>query len=128
MLAERGRRTMLIWVNVGIFVFGLVMAPLFAAGTAGAVLDDGARHVADRPDLRTARHRAVRAVSDGGALHRQLADLQPRRHLRRVAGAVRRDWLAKNYGLQYVGYYLCAAAVLSLIGLLATRETADETL
>ena len=28
---------------------------------------------------------------DRGALHRQLADLQPRRHLRRVAGAVRRD-------------------------------------
>ena len=37
-LAERGRRRMLMWVNVAIFVFGLVMAPLFAAGTTGRVL------------------------------------------------------------------------------------------
>ena len=37
-------------------------------------------------------------------------------------------YLAKTYGLQYVGYYLCVAAVLSLIGLAATRETAHETL
>ena len=37
LLAEHGRRKMLMWVNVGIFAFGLVMAPLFAAGTAGAV-------------------------------------------------------------------------------------------
>ena len=37
-------------------------------------------------------------------------------------------WLAKTYGLQYVGYYLSAAAVLTLIGLLATRETKDDNL
>ena len=37
-------------------------------------------------------------------------------------------WLANNYGLQYVGYYLTAAALLTLAGLLATRETKDEEL
>ena len=37
-------------------------------------------------------------------------------------------WLANNYGLQYVGYYLSAAAVLTLFGLLATRETKDDEL
>ena len=37
-------------------------------------------------------------------------------------------WLAQRYGLQYVGYYLSAAAAITLIGLLATRETRDETL
>jgi MFS family permease len=37
-------------------------------------------------------------------------------------------YLAKTYGLQYVGYYLCAAAVLSLVGLFATRETAHDVL
>jgi MFS family permease len=37
-LAESGRRRMLTWVNVAIVAFGLVMAPLFAAGTIGAVL------------------------------------------------------------------------------------------
>ena len=30
-------------------------------------------------------------------------------------------WLATNYGLQYVGYYLAASAVLSLLGLLSIR-------
>ena len=34
----------------------------------------------------------------------------------------------RNYGLQYVGYYLSAAAALTLIGLLATRETKDDML
>jgi len=37
-------------------------------------------------------------------------------------------WLAKTYGLQYVGYYLSGAAVLTFIGLLAMRETRDSTL
>ena len=36
-------------------------------------------------------------------------------------------WLARTYGLQYVGYYLSAAAAVTLVGLLATRETRDET-
>ncbi len=31
-------------------------------------------------------------------------------------------------GSQYVGYYLSAAAAITLIGLLATRETRDDTL
>ena len=37
-------------------------------------------------------------------------------------------YLAQTYGLQYVGYYLSASAVLTLIGLLATRETKDDLL
>jgi MFS family permease len=34
-------------------------------------------------------------------------------------------WLANTYGLQYVGYYLTVAALLSLGGLIATRETRE---
>jgi MFS family permease len=34
LLAERGRRRTMLWVTAGIFLFGLVLAPLFAAGTA----------------------------------------------------------------------------------------------
>ncbi len=34
-MAERGRRTTLLWVTFGIFVFGLIMAFTFLAGTAG---------------------------------------------------------------------------------------------
>ena len=37
-------------------------------------------------------------------------------------------WLATTYGLQFVGYYLSAAAGLTLIGLLGTRETKDDRL
>jgi MFS family permease len=37
-------------------------------------------------------------------------------------------WLAQQHGLQYVGYYISAVAVLSLIGLMATRETKDTDL
>jgi MFS family permease len=37
-------------------------------------------------------------------------------------------WLATTYGLQFVGYYLTVAALLTLGGLLASRETKDEAL
>ena len=37
-------------------------------------------------------------------------------------------WLARAYGLEYVGYYLSAAAALTLLGLLATRETKNDDL
>src|SRR6185369_3883829 len=37
-------------------------------------------------------------------------------------------WLANTYGLPYAGYYLTAAALVTLICLLAVRETKDEDL
>jgi MFS family permease len=37
-------------------------------------------------------------------------------------------WLATTYGLQFVGYYLTAAALLTLAGLAAVHETKDEHL
>jgi len=37
-------------------------------------------------------------------------------------------WLATRYGLSYVGYYLSAAAALTVIGLLAIPETRDGQL
>jgi MFS family permease len=37
-------------------------------------------------------------------------------------------WLAKTYGLQFVGYYLSASAVLSFVALSLTRETKDDDL
>ena len=37
-------------------------------------------------------------------------------------------WLAQNHGLEYVGLYLSGAAVLTLLGLLLTRETKDTVL
>jgi MFS family permease len=37
-------------------------------------------------------------------------------------------FLARTYGLQFVGYYVAAAVGLTLIGLLAIRETKDASL
>ena len=37
-------------------------------------------------------------------------------------------WLAKNWGLQWVGYYLCASAVLTIVGLLMIKETSGDEL
>jgi hypothetical protein len=37
-------------------------------------------------------------------------------------------WLAKNYGLQYVGNDLSTAALVTLIGLLMMRQTKDDGL
>jgi len=37
-------------------------------------------------------------------------------------------WLARTHGLRYVGYYLSAAALLTLAGLFSTRETKHEGL
>jgi MFS family permease len=37
-------------------------------------------------------------------------------------------WLARNHGLAWVGYYLTASALLTMIGLLTTAETKDTDL
>jgi metabolite-proton symporter len=128
LLAERGRRKMLMWVNVGIFAFGLVLAPLFLAGTTGAVM------------MMVLGMTLVGLVY--GPLGTVLSELFPTSvrysgssltfNLAGIFGAslapYAATYLAKTYGLQYVGYYLSAGAVLSMIGLIATRETAHETL
>jgi metabolite-proton symporter len=127
-LAEAGRRTTMIWVTVAIGLFGLVMAPLFSAGTAGVLL--------------------TFAVGLGlmgltyGPLGTVLSELFPTAvrytgssltfNLAGIFGAslapYAATWLATHYGLGYVGYYLTGSAVLTLLGLLMTRETKDTEL
>ena len=127
-LAERGRRRALLWVTSAIGVFGLMMAPMFLAGTFGAVMT-----------------MAVGLSLMGftyGPLGTVLSELFPTSvrytgssltfNFAGIFGASLAPyiatWLAKNYGLQYVGYYLSVASALTLIGLLATRETKDNVL
>src|SRR5690606_25104632 len=127
-LAERGRRRTLIGVTLAIFVFGLVFAPLFLAGRAGAV--------------------GVLAVGLGlmgltyGPLGTVLSELFPTAvrytgssltfNFAGIFGASLAPyiatWLARSYGLAFVGHYLSAAAVLTLLGLAMTRETLGERL
>jgi len=127
-MAEGGRRPFLMWVNVAVGVFGLFMGPLFAAGTTGAVA------------TMVLGMSLVGLVY--GPLGTVLSELFPTSvrysgssltfNLAGIFGAslapYAATYLAKTYGLQYVGYYLSGAAVLSLVGLMLTRETKNEEL
>jgi metabolite-proton symporter len=127
-LAERGRRQTAIWVNVLILLFGLVMGPIFEAGTTGAVVASvigmsliGMVYGPLGTLLSELFPTAVRYT--GSSLTFNLAGI-----FGASLAPYAATWLASNYGLQYVGYYLSAAAVLTLIGLAATRETKDDAL
>jgi metabolite-proton symporter len=127
-LAERGRRRTLLGVTLAIGAFGLIMAPLFLAGTAGALLMMvaglslmGMTYGPLGTVLSELFPTSVRYT--GSSLTFNLAGIFGASLAPYIA-----TWLAKTYGLRYVGYYLCAAAALTLIGLLATRETKDDQL
>lgn len=128
LLAERGRRRVMLWVTVSIAAFGLVLAPMFVAGTTGAVLMMvlglslmGLTYGPLGTVISELFPTSVRytgsslAFSFAGILGASLAPY--------IA-----TWLARTYGLQYVGYYLSGSAVLTLLGLLSIRETKDDDL
>jgi len=120
---RRGRRSTLIWVSVAIAVFGLVLAPMFGSGVTWEVT-------------------AFMALGLGlmgmtyGPLGTMLSELFPPEvrytgasltfNLAGILGASLAPyiatWLATNYGLQYVGYYLTLAALLTLGALLAVGK------
>jgi metabolite-proton symporter len=128
LLAERGRRPVMLGVTALIALFGLVLAPLFTAGTTGAVLmmtvglalmgltygplGTVVSELFPTPVRYTG---SSLAFSMAGILGASLAPY--------VA-----TWLAKTYGLQYVGYYLTGSAALTFIGLLLIPETKDSDL
>ena len=127
-IAERGRRRTLIGTTIAIGAFGLVMPSMLSAGLTGATMA------------------MVIGLSlmglTYGPLGTTLSELFPTRvrytgssltfNLAGIFGASLAPyiatWLAQNFGLQSVGYYVAAAAVLTLVGLLAIRETKDEAL
>ena len=128
-LADRcGRRSTLIWTTVAIAAFGFVLAPMLSAGTAGA--------------LSTMAIGLSLMGLTYGPLGTALSELFPTAvrytgssltfNLAGIFGAslapYAATWLAQNYGLQYVGYYLTLAAVITLLGLLGTHETRDHDL
>jgi metabolite-proton symporter len=128
LMAESGRRRAMIWMTLGAVAYGVVMPSLFTAGTWGAVtmmcLGFGLTGLVYGPlgtVLSELFPTAVRYTGSSIAFN--------------VAGIFGASlapyaatWLAQKYGLQYVGYYISGVAVLSLIGLLATRETKDTDL
>ncbi|KAB8043285.1 MFS transporter [Janthinobacterium aquaticum] len=120
---RRGRRSTLIWVSVAIAIFGLVLAPMFGSGVTWEVT-------------------LFMSVGLGlmgmtyGPLGTMLSELFPPEvrytgasltfNLAGILGASLAPyiatWLATNHGLQYVGYYLSLAALLTLAALLAVGK------
>ena len=127
-LAERGRRRTLIWVTLGIIIFGLGMGPLFVAGTIGALLTlaigltlMGLTYGPLGTVLSELFPTSVRYT--GSSLTFNFAGIFGASLAPYIA-----TWLATHYGVQYVGYYLSAAGALTLVGLLAIKETKDTEL
>lgn len=122
-LAERGRRRTLIGVTVAILLFGLVLSPLFLAGTIGVVtmlaLGLGLMGLTYGP-LGTVLSESfpTEVRYTGSSLTFNFAGIFGASLAPYVA-----TWLARSYGLSFVGYYLSAAAALTLVGLATTRET-----
>jgi metabolite-proton symporter len=127
-LAEQGRRRVLIGSSIAIALFGIVMGPLFLSGTTGAVLTIaiglGLMGLSYGP-LGTLLSELfpTKARYTGSSLAFSLAGIFGASLAPYIATS-----LANTYGLQYVGYYLTTAALLSLVGLMATRETRDRDL
>jgi metabolite-proton symporter len=127
-LAEHGRRRTLIWVTVAIAAYGLVMAPLLQSGENGALLAliiglslMGFTYGPLGTVLSEFFPTSVRYT--GSSLTFNLAGIFGASLAPYIA-----TWLAKNYGLSYVGYYLSLASLVTLIGLLAARETKGASL
>ncbi len=126
--AKHGRRSTLLWVTAAIGIFGLVMAPIFVAGTAGAVIMMsigltlmGLTYGPLGTVLSELFPTAVRYT--GSSLTFNFAGIFGASLAPYIA-----TWLAKTYGLEYVGYYLTAAAALTFLGLWFARETKDDEL
>jgi metabolite-proton symporter len=126
--AERGRRRAMLWITLAIGIFGLFMAPMFTAGPAGAVVMMSAglalmgltygplgTIVSELFPTSVRYTGSSLAFNFAGILGASLAPY--------IA-----TWLAKSYGLQFVGYYLVASAVLTLLGLVSIRETKGRDL
>jgi metabolite-proton symporter len=125
---RHGRRGTLLWVTVAIGVFGFVLEPLFHAGTAGVMLTmaigQSLMGFTYGPLGTALSELFVTSVRyTGSSLTFNLAGIFGASLAPYIA-----TWLARNYGLQYVGYYLAFAALLTLIGFLGTSETKDRDL
>jgi metabolite-proton symporter len=127
-MAESGRRRFMIWMTIISIAFGFVMPMLFESGTAGAVT------------MLCLGFALTGLVY--GPLGTVLSELFPTTvrytgssiafNVAGIFGAslapYAATWFAQNYGLQFVGYYLSGVSLLSLIGLIATKETKDTDL
>ncbi|MDE1162057.1 MAG: MFS transporter [Acidobacteriaceae bacterium] len=128
LLAEKGRRPVMLGVSVLIALYGFVFAPMFQSGHAGAFAT-------------LALGLALMGMTYGplGTVVSELFPTSVRYtgsslafSMGGVLGASATpyvaSYLAKTHGLPWVGYFLTASAILTIIGLLFTRETSKDDL
>ena len=128
LLAEYGRRRVMLWVTGCIAAFGIFLGPMFSAGTGGAVA-----MMAVGLSLMGVTYAPIGTLISelfptpvrytGSSLAFSLAGILGASLAPSIA-----TWLARHYGIDSVGYYLSAAAALTLLGLLSIRETKDNDL
>ena len=128
LLAERGRRPVMLVITALIGAFGFFLAPLFNAGIIGAgfmvVLGLSLMGLTYGPLGTLVSELFPTPVRyTGSSLAFSLAGILGASLTPYIA-----TWLAKRYGLAYVGYYLTVSAVLTFVGLLFIRETRDDDL
>jgi len=123
-----GRRRTMLQVSAAIAIFGLFMAPLMQSGTVGVTLAlilglslMGLTYGPLGTILSELYPTAVRYT--GSSMSFNLAGIFGASLAPYIATA-----LATRFGLQFVGYYLSAAALLSLVAMWFTRETKDDDL
>ncbi len=129
-LADRyGRRLTLSLISAAIIIFGFVMGPLFSGGTDASVLAFlciglalmGLTYGPLGTILSELFPTSVRYT--GASLTFNFAGIFGASLAPYIA-----MWLASNYSLNAVGYYLAIAALLTLIALRLTHETKDTKL
>ena len=130
LLADRhGRKITLSIISLAIAVFGLFMAPLLNSGTDTGVLAFlciglalmGLTYGPIGTILSELFPTNVRYT--GASLTFNLAGIFGASLAPYIA-----MWLAKTYSLQAVGYYLAAAALITLLAVLVTHETKNQQL
>jgi metabolite-proton symporter len=128
LLAERGRKPVMYGVTVLIALFGLVLGPLFGAGMTGVVV-----MMVVGMSLTGLTYGPIGTVVSelfptevrytGSSLAFSLAGI-----LGASLAPYLATWLAKDFGLRYVGYYLTASAVFTFVGFVMGKETVGEGL
>lgn len=129
-LADRhGRKITLSIISLAIAVFGLFMAPLLNSGTDAGVLAFLCTGLA----LMGLTYGPIGTILSelfptnvrytGASLTFNLAGIFGASLAPYIA-----MWLAKTYSLQAVGYYLSAAALITLLAILVTHETKNQQL
>ncbi len=120
-----GRRRTLLIVTAAIALFGVALAPLLAGGTPGVMFAlalglslMGLTYGPLGTILSELFPASVRYT--GASLTFNLAGIFGASLAPYIA-----TWLAKNYGLEFVGYYLSGAALLTLGALWLSKETGD---